>query len=229
MDKKFKIILLISLAFHLIFASVFIYFLSKKTFSLKYKEEKKITLSIKKVTKKEIMKNITKNLYSKKMFGALEKGDIEDKFKIESDISMNNNVKINVNNKTYSIKTGNINLESIDNNDIDLFEDENFNKNIEEELKLLDISPVRFVDGEKRNLVSDFKEELNVIDLSFNTNCKVMINIDGNGNVVSTEMLESTGDIEKDNKILSVIKKWKFEENSKLNQVAIVELKYYLK
>ncbi|HPO49337.1 MAG TPA: hypothetical protein PLO89_03340 [Spirochaetota bacterium] len=227
MDRKFKRFLIISIFVHFIIIISFFYILSVKNLKLKFNEEKKVTVSTRKISKKFFLKKIP----SKNDINDLKSNNLKEyKEKINKSVKIENEVKLNVKSDDYIYKYGNIQLREHKYEYVDIFEDFKISDRYEKEdiLKKED-GYLNFTEGERRILINDNKEDFLSLNLDFGINCKVKILIDNDGLIKDKVMLESTGDIEKDNKILEIIAGWRFNASNRLNTEAIVELKYLFK
>jgi len=194
---------------------------------LKFNEEKKVTVSTRKISKKFFLKKIP----SKNDINDLKSNNLKEyKEKINKSVKIENEVKLNVKSDDYIYKYGNIQLREHKYEYVDIFEDFKISDRYEKEdiLKKED-GYLNFTEGERRILINDNKEDFLSLNLDFGINCKVKILIDNDGLIKDKVMLESTGDIEKDNKILEIIAGWRFNASNRLNTEAIVELKYLFK
>ncbi|HOV14860.1 MAG TPA: hypothetical protein PK771_11290 [Spirochaetota bacterium] len=224
MDKKFNFLLFFSMIIHLLIITAFIYFISIKKINLLYNDEKKISLSIKQVTKKALLKSLVSKNYS---FDLKKDNFNQYDEEIKKNVKIENEVKLNVKNSDLIYQYSNIYDREIKTEEISIFDNEVIKKKFkEEEFLSQDSGYINFVDGNKRSLVNDYKDELKTLNLNFSINCKLKIIIDNNGVVKDVVMIESTGDIEKDSKIINIINRWKFDESNRLVTEAIVELKY---
>jgi len=209
---------------HLLIITAFIYFISIKKINLLYNDEKKISLSIKQVTKKALLKSLVSKNYS---FDLKKDNFNQYDEEIKKNVKIENEVKLNVKNSDLIYQYSNIYDREIKTEEISIFDNEVIKKKFkEEEFLSQDSGYINFVDGNKRSLVNDYKDELKTLNLNFSINCKLKIIIDNNGVVKDVVMIESTGDIEKDSKIINIINRWKFDESNRLVTEAIVELKY---
>jgi len=227
LDRKFKRFLIISIFVHFIIIISFFYILSVKNLKLKFNEEKKVTVSTRKISKKFFLKKIP----SKNDINDLKSNNLKEyKEKINKSVKIENEVKLNVKSDDYIYKYGNIQLREHKYEYVDIFEDFKISDRYEKEdiLKKED-GYLNFTEGERRILINDNKEDFLSLNLDFGINCKVKILIDNDGLIKDKVMLESTGDIEKDNKILEIIAGWRFNASNRLNTEAIVELKYLFK
>jgi len=189
-----------------------------------YNDEKKISLSIKQVTKKALLKSLVSKNYS---FDLKKDNFNQYDEEIKKNVKIENEVKLNVKNSDLIYQYSNIYDREIKTEEISIFDNEVIKKKFkEEEFLSQDSGYINFVDGNKRSLVNDYKDELKTLNLNFSINCKLKIIIDNNGVVKDVVMIESTGDIEKDSKIINIINRWKFDESNRLVTEAIVELKY---
>ena len=86
-----------------------------------------------------------------------------------------------------------------------------------------------FTSGEQRGILDSCQDELGGIGLSRNANVKLELVINAAGDVLSATLITSTGDMNIDAQIVSVLTKWKFESGDTDRQTVIVNLKYFIK
>ncbi|MBR6061436.1 MAG: TonB family protein [Spirochaetales bacterium] len=92
-----------------------------------------------------------------------------------------------------------------------------------------DESELTFVNGESRGVLDSCQDELGGIGLSRNANVKLELVINAAGEVLSATLITSTGDMNIDAQIVSVLTKWRFEPGDTDRQTVIVNLKYFIK
>jgi len=227
LDKKFNSLIVLSLIIHFLAIFFFLNLLFSKRINLIYNEEKRVTLSVKKVSKKTLLKNLeNKNHpYNLKNYNIRRfQENINKKIKIENDI------KLNVKNSATLYQYSNINRKDVKLDEVDLLKDESFAKKFIGKEEIRDSNEyLNFTRGDKRTLLEDYKDELSILNFEFAINCKLKIEIDNEGSVVNVSVLESTGDVAKDTKIIAVIYKWKFDESTKILTEATVQLKYLIR
>lgn len=228
MEKKFNIFLVISVVFHSLIIGFVGYLILKKSFSFKIKEKETI-ISVRRMTTKNFS---FKHKISKKDKSSSHKTNQYTADAIKEIVNINKKIEVSLTKNDKSLKT----KENIVNDlkfkqDIpDILNDEDFSSfDVEKEIKTLNSKGISFLDGESRRLLDNKNKELAALNLQTNTNCKIKIHINSDGLVEYAEIMESTGSLEKDNAILSIIKKWRFEKSVKNIQTAQVKIKYYLK
>lgn len=226
MEKRFKLLLLFSSLIHLSLLLLAFFFFSQEKLHLEFKDQKKVSVSLKKIKKEALLKNIKKDNMNNKV--NFENHDVNQyREEIKRSVNVENEVKLYVKSSEKQFQYSSIYHKEIKIDEPDLFEDEIIDiEPLEEDNIIEDGKYLDFVEGEERELINDYKDEFYSLDLNYTVNCKVKITIDLNGNVKSAVMVESTGDINKDNKIMAIINKWQFNSSNKLISEAIVELRY---
>lgn len=187
----------------------------------------------------QIAKNITpesllQNNKSTSFYHAFESTYQKDDT-IDDNLIFNNNISKPVY-KTPSkkFKHQSYNYQEIENteiNDNEIYQSEKFDDEfIKEfsELEQIENDAIQFESGNKRELIDTKLELLKEIAIFSSTNCKISLTIDKNGSILNAEILKSTGDLNNDKKILTIVKEWKFEEGEQ-TQNAVVNLNYILK
>ena len=227
MDRKFKFLLFFSVLLHIFIIIILLYFLSINNLRLKFSEEKKVTLTMQKISKKTLLKNIN----SKNSLSHSKSNDLSEyREEIKKNVKIENEVKLNVKSSDNIYQYSNIYVRKHNIEEIDIFSDFKTAETYNEDDVLKDYGEyLSFTDGEKRELINDYKNEFLSLDLDFNISCRFKILIDNNGLVKSVVIVESTGNIEKDNMISRIISKWQFNASSNLNSEAVVELRYLFK
>ena len=92
-----------------------------------------------------------------------------------------------------------------------------------------DEAVLTFVNGESRGVLDSCQDELGGIGLSRNANVKLELVINAAGEVLSATLITSTGDMNIDAQIVTVMQKWRFESGDTDRQTVIVNLKYFIK
>lgn len=223
MEKKFIKFLVISFILHIIIISALFSYFSKTKLNMEFKE-KSVNVAISKIEKREIRK-----LYKKKKSRIGEVKSIEGYKGSITEKNIDQTIDWFVEDNKFSYKKVEIESKKFKKDKKDLLKDENLLKYTKKDLESLNTNEAfYFTDGKKRKLVIGYIEELKSLNIESNVKFKTKLEIDKNGEVLSIDIIESSGDIKKDKYIIDIIKKWKFEESDIINQIVIVELKYLL-
>ena len=223
MTKEFYKFLLISLIVHIVLIALWSFTFTKDR-NLTFKKDKDLKIILSNTNNASIKK--LKQSFQK----SSQKKNIHYGYKnyIEG-IKISEQIKNEVSQKEYIIDNLNFIPDSITNINKSLFSDENLRETVKDDLKTLDMTPINFGDGSNRVLTNSYSNLLKEINLASNINVKILIHIDSSGFVIYAEIIESSGEIDKDNSILDIVKKWKFEENEKERQLAVVNLNYLIR
>jgi len=223
LEKKFIKFLIISFVIHLLVSySVFTYF-NKSRLEFNFKE-KNVNVEIAKINRKEI-----KKLYKKKRSKLGDVKNIEGYKGSVSEKILDQTVDFTISDSEYTYKEIEVDKKIFVKEKKNLFKDEDLSKYNKNDLESMNKNEaLSFLDGNKRKLVNSYIDELKNLNIEANVKFKAKIEITKEGDVNKIEIMESSGDITKDNYITEIIKKWKFDEGEKLIQVVIVELKYLL-
>jgi len=221
-EKDFVKYLALSSLLHLV--AILVILLTPNKIKFLYdKEEKSANIEISKFSAKELSK-IRRSLSKSSGSKTMHKGY---KNQIDS-LSFNYKAQVEVDNKIYQTEKNSFAPRTIPKNISKLFDDEDLDKFLEKEIKDLEIDPINWKDGSVRSLLTSYEDELRGINIQSNVNMKFSIDIDSSGDVIAVEIIETSGDFEKDKKIIAVIQKWKFEKSQKEKQTAIINLNYLL-
>ncbi len=221
-EKDFVKYLALSSLLHLV--AILVILLTPNKIKFLYdKEEKSANIEISKFSAKELSK-IRRSLSKSSGSKTMHKGY---KNQIDS-LPFNYKTQVEVDNKIYQTEKNSFAPRTIPKNISKLFDDEDLDKFLEKEIKDLEIDPINWKDGSVRSLLTSYEDELRGINIQSNVNMKFSIDIDSSGDVIAVEIIETSGDFEKDKKIIAVIQKWKFEKSQKEKQTAIINLNYLL-
>lgn len=221
-EKDFIKYLALSSLFHFIVIIVILLIPNKVKF-LYDKEEKTANIEVTKFSSKELNK-IRRSLFASSGSKTIHKGY---KNQIDS-LPFNYKAQVEIENKIYQTENTSYAPRTAPKNISTLFDDENLDKYLEKEIQELEIDPINWKDGSVRSLLTNYQDELKGINIESNVNMKFSIDIDSSGDVIAVEIIETSGDFEKDKKIIAVIQKWKFEKSQKDKQTAIINLNYLL-
>ncbi|HOE99764.1 MAG TPA: hypothetical protein PK385_10160 [Spirochaetota bacterium] len=221
-EKDFIKYLALSSALHLAVILIILLIPNKVKF-LYDKEEKTANIEVTKFSSKELTK-IRRSLSKSSGSKTIHKGY---KDQIDSP-SLNYKAQVEVENKIYQAENTSYAPKIAPKTITKLFDDEDLDKFLDKEIKEFDIDPINWKDGSVRSLLTGYEDELKGIDIQSNVNMKFSIDIDSSGDVIAVEILETSGDFEKDKKIIAIIKKWKFEKSQKDIQTAVINLNYLL-
>jgi len=221
-EKDFVKFLALSSLFHFIVIIVILLIPNKIKF-LYDKEEKTANIEVTQFSSKELNK-IRRSLSASSGSKTIHKGY---KNQIDS-LPFNYKAQVEIENKIYQTENTAYAPRTATKNISTLFDDENLDKFLEKEIQELEIDLINWKDGSVRSLLTNYEDELKGINIESNVNMKFSIDIDSSGDVIAVEIIETSGDFEKDKKIIAVIQKWKFEKSQKEKQTAIINLNYLL-
>lgn len=225
MDKRFILFLIVSFVIHIIVLFFLYYYFINTKLEFSFKEESiKIKLN-------KINTNDKKRLYKIKKSDLGKVKSVQGYKSSISESIIDTTVDFSISENIYSYEQEKVYSKNVKHISKNLFQDEDFFKYAKKEINDLNEKQregIYFLDGSKRALINNYIEEFQNLNIDANIKFKAKLEIDKNGDVIKVELVESSGDIQKDSNIIAILKKWNFEKNEKLIQVVIVELKYLL-
>ncbi len=215
--------LIISCFLHIIIIFFLSSYFKKNELELNF-QDRSINIEIGKMKKNEI-----KKLYKLKKSKIGEVKNIQGYKGFVKEKKIDQTVDFVIDESKYSFNNENLEAKIFKYEKKNLFKNEDFSKYTKKEIEsLYKNDGLLFLDGEKRGLINNYIQELKSLNIEINVRFKAKLEIDKNGDITKIEIIESSGDIDKDNSIVEILKKWKFEESNRLTQFVIVELKYLL-
>ncbi len=152
---------------------------------------------------------------------------------IVSSVKVHNQIENTESTNSYEITHSRTKPMQMYNKPQTVFDNIKLNQSVQSDLNSLQTEDseehLSFVNGDSRNVIDSCHDELAGIGVSINTNVRLQLVINAEGNVLSAEIVTSSGDIDKDSQILAIVNRWKFEEGDLERQTVVVNLKYFVK
>ena len=225
----FNIYLVISIALHSILLVFVMLYLGRTTFTFESKE-RNINIQMVNVSSKELrqMRQPTQRTSRKK-----ETTHRGYKDTIEGQVSVSEKIAISESTNTYEITHSKTKPMQVFNKQQPVFGKVKMRESVAADLSELNVtddeSELVFADGEARGVLDSCQDELAGMNLNRNADVKLTLVINASGDVLSAELVTSTGDMNIDARIVAVMHKWRFEPGDNDRQTVVVNLKYFIK
>ena len=232
MNHKYNdlnIYLIISIALHSILLVLVMLYLGRTTFTFESKE-RNINLQMVNVNSKELSKMRQTRHQTTKRTESVHRGY---RNTIEGQVRVSEHIEYQQSQNQYEVTHSKTKPMQVYNKQQPVFGKVKMRESVAADLSELNVSDdeaeLVFTSGEQRGILDSCQDELGGIGLSRNANVKLELVINAAGDVLSATLITSTGDMNIDAQIVSVLTKWKFESGDTDRQTVIVNLKYFIK
>lgn len=228
-NNDLNIYLVISIALHAILLVFVMLYLGRTTFIFESKE-RNINITMTNVSRKELSQLRQARHQTTRRTESVHRGY---KNMIDGRVAVSEPIQMSESANTYEITHSKTKPMQVYNKPQPVFGKVKMRESVQSDLEALnepdDESELTFVNGESRGVLDSCQDELGGIGLSRNANVKLELVINAAGEVLSATLITSTGDMNIDAQIVSVLTKWRFEPGDSDRQTVIVNLKYFIK
>ena len=228
-NNDLNIYLVISIALHAILLVLVMLYLGRTTFIFESKE-RNINITMTNVSRKELSQLRQARHQTTRRTESVHRGY---KNMIDGRVAVSEPIQMSESANTYEITHSKTKPMQVYNKPQPVFGKVKMRESVQSDLEALnepdDESELTFVNGESRGVLDSCQDELGGIGLSRNANVKLELVINAAGEVLSATLITSTGDMNIDAQIVSVLTKWRFEPGDTDRQTVIVNLKYFIK
>ncbi|MBR6198845.1 MAG: energy transducer TonB [Spirochaetales bacterium] len=228
-NNDLNIYLVISIALHAILLVLVMLYLGRTTFIFESKE-RNINITMTNVSRKELSQLRQARHQTTRRTESVHRGY---KNMIDGRVAISEPIQMSESTNTYEITHSKTKPMQVYNKPQPVFGKVKMRESVQSDLEALnepdDESELTFVNGESRGVLDSCQDELGGIGLSRNANVKLELVINAAGEVLSATLITSTGDMNIDAQIVSVLTKWRFEPGDTDRQTVIVNLKYFIK
>ena len=225
----FNIYLILSIALHSILLVFVMLYLGRTTFIFESKE-RNISITMTNVSRKELSQLRQARHQTTRRTESVHRGY---KNMIDSRVAVSDQIQMSESTNTYEITHSKTKPMQVFNRQQPVFGKVKMHESVQSDLEALnetdDEAELTFVNGESRGVLDSCQDELGGIGLSRNANVKLELVINAAGEVLSATLITSTGDMNIDAQIVTVMQKWRFESGDTDRQTVIVNLKYFIK
>ena len=227
-NNDLNIYLVISIALHAILLVLVMLYLGRTTFIFESKE-RNINITMTNVSRKELSQLRQARHQTTRRTESVHRGY---KNMIDGRVAVSEPIQMSESTNTYEITHSKTKPMQVYNKPQPVFGKVKMRESVQSDLEALnepdDESELTFVNGESRGVLDSCQDELGGIGLSRNANVKLELVINAAGEVLSATLITSTGDMNIDAQIVSVLTKWRFEPGDSDRQTVIVNLKYFI-
>ena len=228
-NNDLNIYLVISIALHAILLVLVMLYLGRTTFIFESKE-RNINITMTNVSRKELSQLRQARHQTTRRTESVHRGY---KNMIDGRVAVSEPIQMSESTNTYEITHSKTKPMQVYNKPQPVVGKVKMRESVQSDLEALnepdDESELTFVNGESRGVLDSCQDELGGIGLSRNANVKLELVINAAGEVLSATLITSTGDMNIDAQIVSVLTKWRFEPGDSDRQTVIVNLKYFIK